>query len=270
MDFIQIVNQHRDELTKSEEKLVNYIITNNDKVIYDTIKALGKVTATGDGTIIRLCKKLGFSGFSDLKIALAKQSMESENKKSQDNYIDKSESLLVTAIEKTRSLINMQELDKAINLLIKAKNVYIFGVGHSGESARDFAKTWLRIGLIAHAEPDPHIQVQVSNLLNKDDVVVGLSLSGHTKDTYDSLKLAKNNGSNIIVITNELLSPIAKLGDAKLQTAAGEFSSIGSVAGQTSQLFICDVLARGYEKISKIDSNAIKQRAIKAVMKKKK
>ena len=52
--------------------------------------------------------------------------------------------------------------------------------------------TWLRIGLIANAESDPHIQVQVATLLSKDDLVVGLSLSGHTKDTYDSLKVAKN------------------------------------------------------------------------------
>ena len=67
--------------------------------------------------------------------------------------------------------------------------------GHSGESAKDYEKTWLRIGLIAQAETDPHIQVQVSTLLSDKDVVIGLSLSGHTRDTYDSLELAKESGA---------------------------------------------------------------------------
>lgn len=144
----------------------------------------------------------------------------------------------------------------------------MFGVGHSGESANDFAKTWLRIGLIAHAESDPHIQVQISSLLGPKDVVVGLSLSGHTKDTYDSLKFAKKNGAKIITISNDLNSPIAELGDVQLQTAVSEFSSVGTVAGQVSQLYLCDVLARGYEITTKVDSQELKEKVLVEILKK--
>lgn len=268
MDFIELLNQNHDKLTKSEERLAGYIASNTEKVIYDTIKSLGKATNTGDATIIRLCKKLGFSGFSQLKISLAQQSMTSSKIEKKEDYSDASEELLIDSIRKTRNLIDQNELDSAINLLMNAKRVYIFGIGHSGESARDYEKTWLRIGFIAHAEVDPHIQVQISTLLGKNDVVVGLSLSGHTKDTYDSLKLAQDNGAKIITISNELMSPISKLGDAKLQTAVGEFLNIGSVAGQVSQLYLCDVIARGYEEKSKVNTSLIKQRALKAIMKK--
>lgn len=268
MDFIELLNRNRDKLTKSEERLAGYIASNTEKVIYDTIKSLGKATNIGDATIIRLCKKLGFSGFSQLKISLAQQSMASSKMEKKENYSDTSEELLINSIKKTRNLIDQNELDSAVELLMNAQRVYIFGIGHSGESARDYEKTWLRIGFIAHAEVDPHIQVQISTLLGKDDVVVGLSLSGHTKDTYDSLKLAKDNGAKIITVSNELMSPISKLGDAKLQTAVDEFLNIGSVAGQISQLYLCDVIARGYEEKSKINTSLIKQRALKAVMKK--
>ena len=75
MEFIQRYNQNKDKLTKSENKLANYIATHTEHVIYDTIKSLGTATNTGDATIVRLCKKLGYSGFSDLKIALAQDSM---------------------------------------------------------------------------------------------------------------------------------------------------------------------------------------------------
>ena len=59
MEFIQRYNQNKDKLTKSENKLANYIATHTEHVIYDTIKSLGTATNTGDATIVRLCKKLG-------------------------------------------------------------------------------------------------------------------------------------------------------------------------------------------------------------------
>ena len=80
MEFIQRYNQNKDKLTKSENKLANYIATHTEHVIYDTIKSLGTATNTGDATIVRLCKKLGYSGFSDLKIALAQITKKSTSK----------------------------------------------------------------------------------------------------------------------------------------------------------------------------------------------
>lgn len=271
MNFIQLFNHNKNNLTKSEIKLANYIATHSERVIYDSIKSLGQAAGTSDATIIRLCKKLGFSGFSSLKISLAQESMTQEVSSTSDNdkgfYAD-SANLLINSISKTENLIVPDNLLKAVKLLSSAKQVYLFGIGHSGESAKDFAKTWLRIGLIAHAEVDPHIQVQISSLLSKKDVVVGLSLSGHTKDTYDSLNLAQKNGAKIITISNDLSSPIAELGNVQLQTAVSEFTSVGSVAGQVSQLYLCDVLARGYEIYTKIDSRIIKEKVLKEILKK--
>lgn len=270
MEFIQLYNQNKDKLTKSENKLANYIAAHTEHVIYDTIKSLGKATNTGDATIVRLCKKLGYSGFSDLKIALAQDSMMTTSKGHDETQTTPqlSSKVLISSIEKTEELISHPVLAEAVNLLAQAKRIHIFGVGHSGESARDYERTWLRIGLIANAESDPHIQVQVATLLNKDDVVVGLSLSGHTKDMYDSLKVAKEYGAKILAITNDLISPIALLGDVSLQTAVSEFMNIGTVAGQVSQLYLCDVLAREYEKMNKVDVDKIKERALTEVMKK--
>lgn len=268
MNFMQILDSNKEKLTKSEKKLASYIATHSEQVIYSTMKSLGKNAGTGDATIVRLCKKLGFSGFSQLKIALAQESMVPQKKEKESSYYGASADMLINSIRKTEQLISQKSLDKAVDLLLNAKRVYLFGVGHSGESAKDYEKTWLRIGLIAQAETDPHIQVQVSTLLNDKDVVVGLSLSGHTRDTYDSLELAKKAGAKIITISNDLNSPISQLGDARLQTAVGEFMNIGSVAGQVSQLYLCDVLARGYEEKTALDTNKMKEKALRAVIKK--
>lgn len=270
MEFIQRYNQNKNKLTKSENKLATYIASHAEQVIYDTIKSLGKATNTGDATIVRLCKKLGYSGFSDLKITLAQDSMmtTSNGRDETQTSSQRSSRVLISSIEQTEALLIPSVLKQAVHLLANAQRIHIFGVGHSGESARDYERTWLRIGLIANAESDPHIQVQVATLLKEDDVVIGLSLSGHTKDTYDSLKVSKEYGAKIITVTNDLMSPIAQLGDVSLQTAVSEFRNIGTVAGQVSQLYLCDVLAREYEKLKKVDVDKIKEKALTAVMKK--
>ena len=67
---------------------------------------------------------------------------------------------------------------------------------------------------------------------------------------------------------NDLTSLIAQLGDVSLQTSVSEFMNIGTVAGQVSQLYLCDVLAREYEKLNKVDVDKIKEQALEAAMKK--
>lgn len=99
----------------------------------------------------------------------------------------------------------------------------------------------------ATAVTDAHFQAQVASLLTESDLVFGFSLSGRTKDTFDSLNVAKHNGATIIAITNYLNTPIGKQGDLVLQTAMQEFFNGGSVAGRVSQLYICDVITRDYE-----------------------
>lgn len=106
MKFIQLYNQNKDKLTKSENKLANYIAAHTEHVIYDTIKSLGKATNTGDATIVRLCKKLGYAGFSDLKIALAQDSMmtTAKNHDGAQTSSQRSSKVLISSIEKNRRI----------------------------------------------------------------------------------------------------------------------------------------------------------------------
>ena len=61
-----------DNLTKNEEKLSKYILENVNEVIYDSIQSIAYKTNTSPAAIIRFSKKLGYNGFSELKVDLAK------------------------------------------------------------------------------------------------------------------------------------------------------------------------------------------------------
>lgn len=53
--------------------MCEYIINNPDEVIYFSIANLAAKCQIGNATIIRLCKKLGFKGYQEFKVALAQE-----------------------------------------------------------------------------------------------------------------------------------------------------------------------------------------------------
>lgn len=125
---------------------------------------------------------------------------------------------------------------------------------------------FLRVGIHASYSTDPHFQAQTLSLLGPEDLVIGFSLSGRAKDTYDSLQIAKDNQTKIIAITNFISSPIAQLGDIVLQTANEEFFDGGSLAGKVSQLYICEVIVRGYEIKHKIRSVELREKVLRSII----
>jgi len=269
MNIDNLIKANFDTLTKSEKKIAQFILNNKRTVIYGTMETIKKSVNVGDATIVRFSKKLGFSGFNDLKIDLAKVELEEHDTDSSRDFYDDIADYLINTIKDTAGLIDQDNLNKAIQMLSDSNKMYIFGVGHSGEIGKDFSKMLLRVGLIVQAETDPHFQSQMAAMMDQNDLVIGISLSGETKDTYDSLQIARNNGAKIISITNNNLSSIAQISDITLQTSIEEFLNGGSLAGQLSQLYVCEVLIHGYERLNKIDVASIREKALRSIIDKR-
>lgn len=268
MKFITLIQEKYPSFTKSEQKVANHILQIKEKTIYSTIEDIKKATSVGDATIIRFCQKLGFSGFADLKIEMAKEDFSKDRTTLENKFYDETLNKLTDALKATRQLINEAELDRAIAAITKAKHLYVFGVGSSGNTSRNLENMFLRVGVHCNAVIDPHLQAQTASLLTPEDTVIGFSLSGRTKDTFDSLKIAKDYGATTIAITNFLSSPIAKLCDIVLQTAIEEFLEGGSLPGIISQLYICSVLVEGYERNNGIDTIPLREKALRSILNK--
>jgi DNA-binding MurR/RpiR family transcriptional regulator len=80
--------------------------------------------------------------------------------------------------------------------------------------------------------------------LRKGDVAIGISHSGSTKDVVDALTAARKAGATTIAITNFSPSPITKVADIVLLTAAPESAFGGEVlTSRIAQLCVVDVLS---------------------------
>lgn len=265
MNFIQLLQDNYIHLTKSEKKVADYILAIGEKIIYSTMHDIKDKTKVGDATIIRFCQKLGFSGFSELKISIAKEGFPKTLEK-KEGFFDELVDDLSDVLKRTRELLNEKELERAVNLITKARHVYCYGVGASGNTAEVLEKMFLRVGVHAHAIRDPHYQAQSSSLLTEKDVIIAFSLSGKTRDTFESVQLAKENKAQVISVTNYLSSPIAQQGDVVLQTVVEEFFDGGSLAGSMSQLYLCEVLVKSYEFSNQIDPLELREKVIRSVI----
>lgn len=267
MKYTYLIRENYPFLTKSEKKVADYILNSGNTIIYSTMSDIKKNTKVGDATIIRFCQKIGFSGFSDLKIEIAKEDFSQKKEQpTSKKYYDEIANNLTEALHSTIRLLDEEKLNDAVKMITQLKNIYLFGVGSSGNTSLDLESMFLRVGVQAKAVLDPHFQAQVASLLTVNDLVIVFSLSGKTKDTYDSLKIAKKNGAKIIAITNYIHSPIGKSADLVLQTAIEEFLNGGSLAGKISQLYICDLLVQGYEQNNNIDSVGLREKVLRSII----
>ena len=261
MTFAETLHKNYPQLTKSEKKVADYIINSGEKIIYSTLS---------DITIVRFCQKLGFSGFSDLKIEIAKENFNTADTHTTTQHIqDESIQQLISVLQSTKNLLNQADLEAALALIQKARFIYIFGVGSSGNTSYDLETMFLRVGIQSKACVDPHMQAQVASLLSEEDLVIGFSLSGKTKDTFDSLTIAKQNHAKVIAITNNRFSPIASLADIILQTTVDEFLNGSSLEGKMSQLYLCNLLIKAYEQQNKIDPVALREKVLRSIIDKR-
>lgn len=254
-----------DEMGKAEKQIADWIMNNPGKIISLSIVELAEQCKCGEATIVRFSKRLGLNGYQELKISLASEvgtSYVSTNISETDTAYEIYEKVcndIYMSLEKTKKSLNPDAIEKAAKKLCSAKKIVIFGLGNSASVATDASHKFLRAGLNAVAYSDNHMQVIAASHLCKDDVVIGISHSGSSKDIVEALKLAKEHGATTIAITNSGKSPILKQSDIELFTTADETQyNILALNSRIVQLAIIDslyfytVCNRSYEALESI------------------
>ncbi|WP_079095062.1 MurR/RpiR family transcriptional regulator [Streptococcus pneumoniae] len=224
--------------------MADYILVRDSEIVYETYSEIVSKVKVGEGTLNRFCKKIGYSGFQELKLKMTKDILELESQKmSSDTFIDEIKNNYLSIVESTRKLIDGRQIELAIKLIREANQILMIGVGSSGNAAREFESSLLRIGIISKTVIDTHFQLMHTALLKDNDLIIAFSLSGSTKEVEETLLNAKRKNVKIISITNYSSRNIAKLSDCVLLTSKKEsYLEGGSLMAKASQLFIIDVI----------------------------
>jgi len=241
-----------ESLKPSEREVAEFVLENAEQVMQMSISEASQNIGVGESTIIRFCRALGYKGYQDFKLRIAQDLVEPvhyihENVNFEDSPRDLAKKVFQTnlkAVEDTMKVLDPEMIEVAANFLAGARRIDIYGVGYSSFTAHDAKLKLARLGLMVDAFGDAHLQAMAAVSLKKDDVAIGISHSGSTRDVVDALTAARKTGAVIIAITNFSPSPITRVADIILMTAAPESAFGGEVlTSRIAQLCVIDVLS---------------------------
>jgi DNA-binding MurR/RpiR family transcriptional regulator len=239
------------QLTPLEARVVETVFGLRDFSEETALKDLAAEAGVSEAMVVKITKKLGFSGFRDFRTAVsnyirlptAEMHQELSVEDSSREIIQKVFRTSIHAIEETQAILDVDAFDRAADVLASAGQRDFYGVGGSAQIARDVAHKFLRIGVRASVQDDSHMMLMSASLLGTDDAVIGFSHSGNTTAVIDAVHLARKSGARTIAITNYGGSPLAQIADIVLcSTAQGSPLMGENAAARIAQLNILDAL----------------------------
>ncbi|GAB3489866.1 MurR/RpiR family transcriptional regulator [Nocardiopsis coralliicola] len=256
-------------LPPAEQRVAQRIVDDPERAAASSITQLAKDCDTSEATVIRFCRTIDFSGYRELRLALATEAGQARgaglSSRAPVGDIDPDDTLVTVvqkiaytdarAVEDTASQIDVDVLQRVVEVLAAARRTDIYGVGASAFVGLDFQQKLHRIGLVSFAWSDNHVMRTSAALLSRGDVAVGVSHSGATAETVDALAEARRRGATTVAVTNFPRSPISEHADHVLTTAAREttFRS-GATASRLAQLTVVDCLFVGLAQLRYADS----------------
>ena len=264
------IKEANTSLTDAEKRIAEYILSHAEETLHMSSQKIAELTGTSPATLIRFSRKVGYSGFSELKMDLAKDSDDVEpsfmeviqESDSTSRMISKAQNIMQMCIDQTYKLVNVTNLDDAIHLLNQCRSIYLFGVGGSGVVCEDLMQKLLRINRSVYYHSDMHVQLASAAHMTKDDVVIAVSYEGETRDVNVAVRHAKSVGAKTIAITQyNPKSTLARTADIALYTPVLEKSlRMGAITSRSASLIVTDLL---YYGIAKQDLSEVKEDLVK-------
>lgn len=241
----------RASLAPTARRIADFIARNGSEVVNMSVTDLAERTGASEGSVIALCRQLGATGFQQLKIALAQDLVQPVQFIHED--LDRGDDVAavvakifasdVQALRDTLSVLDPTHLKRAVDILLAAQRIELYGIGSAAPVVEDAHYRMLRIGLNCKVIIDSHIQAISASLTHPGVAVLTVSHSGSTHETIASTRLAKQAGARTICITNYGKSPIQAHADVVLYTMAKETRfRTEAMASRIAQLGIIDAL----------------------------
>lgn len=204
-----IKNQYRN-LNETEKEILKYLLASVQTLKDLNIKQVAEYTYCQPNTIVRMAKKMGFTGYTDLKHAIL-YSLEEPHKQQQLNHEQ-----LYKDINQTQGLVNRELIKTIADLIINKQKLCIFGIGASRLSADIFSSRLSFLGISTITFIDQHAMFFYANRMQPGALCLAISYTGEQKGIITPTVLAKSRGATIISLTGISDNELARLSDYQL------------------------------------------------------
>lgn len=239
-------------LPEAERRVAAALEADPERVLMLPVRVLAREVGVGEATIVRFARSLGYSGLRELKRALAAETLAPHRVIHEaiapgddlGAIVAKTLGSSLQAIADTLAMLDLAALGRAVDALLAAPRIELYGVGSSVPIVLDAHYRLLRIGLPATVVTDPHMQALSASQLAPESVAFVVSHTGRTAAIRTTLSRARAAGATRILLTSHANAPLAPLADILLVTASP--SSVlrpEAVASRIAHLALIDALS---------------------------
>ena len=245
-DILALFQERQGEFSKGQRRIAQYITESYDKAAFMTANKLGKTVGVSESTVVRFAVDLGFDGYPSMQKAMQEmvlnrltsvQRLEVANDRigNQDvvSMVVQSD---IEKLRQTAETVDREEFQAAVNAILNAKRVYIIGV-RSVAPLANFLGYYLNYMFnnvrIVTASGTSEMFEQVVGV-NREDVVIAFSFPRYSSATLKAAQYCRTTGANVIAITDNRESPLAKASDHVICAKSDMVSLVDSLVAPLS------------------------------------
>ena len=261
-NYREAVNRVYSSLKGKKRVIADRLLSEPTRMIEKSIADFASECHCDQTTVVRFAQLLGYSGYAELKIAVARQSetlwqdfkQETPAGSSQEKQVaDSLMRLHSESISGTFRNLDYSDLLETVSRIGKAKHIMICGAGTSAFAAEDLHIKLSRQGIHSYFYRDVEMWKTFIGYLGGGDLLILFSNSGETPSILDLAKTAGKKKIPVAGIVSFPGSSLAKCSEITLITEnRGELPiRLGAMSSRTAQFMIVDMLTILYSMRNK-------------------
>lgn len=247
------VAQLRSTLTPAEQRVATLVLEQPRMVLNEPIADIARIAQVSQPTVIRFCRSLGFSGLADFKLKFASSltgaiPVRHSQVRTSDSTHDLAAKVIdntVSAVLRFRDQLDVRSVDRAIEIVSRARRVEFYAMGSARAVALDGQHKFFRFRIPTTMYGDAHLFAMAAELLGPGDVVIAVSSAGDGPQLLAAVDIARAAGAEVIAIGSGQ-SPLARKASVCLAVEHAEDSSTFlSMISRILQLLLIDIVSVG-------------------------
>ena len=267
-DLAALIASEMPNLSKGKKRIAEAILSDYDKVAYMTAAKLSEMVGVSESTVVRFAIDLGYDGYPEFQHAVqelvrAKLTPNQRIRIAEERLggANPIETVMISDAEKIK--YTMHSIDRAafaaaVDAIVSAENVYIFGVRSSAFLAGFFN---FNLGMIQDnvrlVQPTSSSEVFEQILgIGKHDVLIAISFPRYSAKIVNALKYARSRDAMVIALTDSVQSPLAEHANCLLTAQSDMASFVDSLVAPLSiidALLVAVTQRRGDEVRERFD-----------------
>ncbi|WP_330390726.1 MurR/RpiR family transcriptional regulator [Lacrimispora sphenoides] len=215
---LDVIKDNYGKIFSAEKKVADYVLEHPQEAVDANVSELAKASGVSDATVVRMCHHLGYKGYYQFRLMLAKdvgrdEGEEIEELQNTPNPVMKIFQKYVNSLTAVAESINEEDMKSCVNLIKSCKQAHILAVGNTTPLALYMGFRLGRLGVKCTNDISPEYFLNHVNLADKEDIIIAISQSGSSRQVIQGMELAKEKGLKMMAITGYRQSPISELAD---------------------------------------------------------